>query len=407
MDGSMSPIVSRVTGLLSSDAPDIAEIHDILREADWPEDEITQFVYGTVLKINRSLFTPVTHMELLLAEGCDMACSYCFESAILDTNLKRRRVMQDEVINRAVDLLFDYAGPRNDVNVTLFGGEPTLNFRGIRTAVERVEKYSAERGTGHVFNMTSNALHMTQEMIDYLAAHNVRVLVSVDGMRESHDRYRKDKSGQGTFDRVMANIRRLKEQQPWIGVKITVMPSEADAMFANVRALYDAGVNQFIIGEASGVEWSEAQTAALMDQWRQLRQWWQETNPKHFRVTDFEKKERSTGGPKFGCGAARNTIAVNVAGEISGCSKIISLEFERAVGKLGDVWNGLYQIRARADMAGCGKLIRNCEDAGIADNYGGGCFATNFEETGDLFRPNLDDHRRDRARNDMLAETSG
>ncbi|MBR9843853.1 MAG: radical SAM protein [Rhodobacteraceae bacterium] len=386
----MTPAGDLATILLSQE-PSLDAAREVLRESGIEGEEATDFIYDTVCQINRDSFFPLHKVELLLAEGCDMACSYCFESAILDPGLKRRRVMKDEIIERAIGLLFDHVSGEEEVGMTLFGGEPTLNFSGLRLAVDLFEVEVAKRGVSSFINMTTNGLHLTQEMVEYLADHRVRVLFSIDGDRETHDRYRKDKKLQGTYDKVIANMKMMKRRQPWIGAKITVMPSEAARLFENVQALVAEGVNQFVIGAASGVEWSEAENAAYLEEWQRLGQWMREAQPKGVRISDFEEEEVKPEGPQFGCGAARGTIAVNAAGEVAGCSKIISLDGQKTIGKLGDVWHGLYCIRERADMAGCGRLKANCEAAGIAETYHGGCFATNYEATGDLYQPNLED----------------
>ena len=396
-----------LAGILMARDPSLDEARAILRESGIEGEEATDFIYDTVRQINRDSFFALSKIELLLAEGCDMACSYCFESAILDPSLKRRRVMKDEVIERAIRLLFDHATGEEKVGLTLFGGEPTLNFPGLRRAVELFEAEVAARGVDSFINMTTNGLHLTQEMIDYLADHHVQVLFSIDGGRETHDRYRKDKRLEGTYDRVIANMKAMKRRQPWIGAKITVMPSEAARLFDNVQALLAEGINQFVIGAASGVAWSDAEQAAFLDQWQKIGRWMRDVRPEGVRITDFEEEDEIPTGGRFGCGAARNTIAVNVAGDVAGCSKIISLDGEKTIGKLGDVWHGLYHIRERADMAGCGRLRENCAAAGIAEAYHGGCFATNYEATGDLYQPNLEDfdmaQRQDEALRAVMA----
>ncbi len=68
-------------------------------------------------------------------------------------------------------------------------------------------------------------------MVDYFSRHNIKVLLSIDGMELTHNRFRIDGQGCGTFDKVINGLK-LKKKQPYIGVKMTVMPP-------NVANLYD------------------------------------------------------------------------------------------------------------------------------------------------------------------------
>ena len=86
--------------------------------------------------------------------------------------------------------------------------------------------------------------------------HKIKVLLSIDGLKESHDRFRIDKSGKGTFEQAIQGMQLLKKSQPWIGTKMTVSPQNVPNLYDDVLGLYKLGVNDFVIGHATGMEWS-------------------------------------------------------------------------------------------------------------------------------------------------------
>jgi uncharacterized protein len=171
---------------------------------------------------------------------------------------------------------------------------------------------------------------------------------------------------------------------------MTVMPGNVPRLLEDVRGLYDLGVNQFLIGHATGVTWNAADIAGYQEQMRLLLRWYRQQQRRDLVIAEFE------GGagplPRFGCQAGRDSVSISASGEISSCSKILALDNKKLIGKLGDVRYGVTHLLNRGHLVGCAQLRTNCEAAGIADDYAGGCFATNYDENGDLFHPSLQDH---------------
>lgn len=379
-------IRDRISSILLSDKPDILLLRRLIKtQLKTTQEEADYTLYQIVKHLNNRLFPAINNLELFITEECNFACKYCFESAYMEPHTHRRQKMSSETIKNAVDLLFDYSRNRQEMNVTLFGGEPTLYFRGLRETTEYIEKKSAHSGQNVTINMTSNGSKFTPEMVDYFGEHNIKVLLSIDGLQPTHDLYRVDKSGYGTFDRVMQNMQLLKRKQPWVGTKMTVMPAVVTKIYKNVVGLYKLGINQFLIGYATGVHWSQEDREVYCSQLKKVYEWYKSEERTDLRISEFD--ENNNGKVFFGCGAARNTISITSNGEIAGCSRIIALNNEKIIGKLGDVKYGLFNIKNRIDMVDCKILKTNCENEGIIKEYQGGCFSVNYEANNDLYQP--------------------
>lgn len=380
-----SSLLSKVETALLAEEPDAAALREELsKELEVAPELADNLLYTLVRQLNSLLFPPITQIELVHTEGCNLACSYCFER-----NMLGYRRLPPEIARLAVNLLFDYSGDESTLSVTHFGGEPTLNFDGIRAATEYAEQKSQATGKHVRFDMTSNGVLLREEMVSYFAEHKIHVLLSIDGLEESHDRFRVNKGGHGTFKRVINGLQALKQQQPWIGVKMTVMPQNAASLVHDVLGLYDLGVNQFIIGHATGVDWPEEDVKTFVDQLRELREDYDRSRRDDLRIDEFEMSDEQ---PFFGCQAGRNSIAVSVTGELSPCSKIMGFNSKRLVSKLGDVWHGVTHLMNRQELISCNRVRSACERLGIAQDYHGGCFAVNYGETGDLFVPSVIEH---------------
>jgi uncharacterized protein len=241
--------------------------------------------------------------------------------------------------------------------------------------------------------MTSNGVRINADMASYLSEHRIKVLLSVDGLADTHDRYRRDKRGNGTFDQVMNALTLLKRVQPWIGVKMTVMPDTAAMLFDNVVGLYERGVNQFLISYATGIEWPADAMQVYGAQFGRVYEWYQANKSAgDLRISEMDKLEENAPG-YFGCQAGRISITVTVDGEVSPCAKVLALDNKKLLAQLGNVGYGLTHLVNRAELVSARRVQSACQTAGIADDYEGGCFAQNYEDNGSIFVPSIRGHQ--------------
>lgn len=152
---------------------------------------------------------------------CNIDCTYCFflsKDALYPGDRQRMSEATLEAYIR--QLLEAHRVPQ--VTVAWQGGEPTLmGLPFFARAVELVEKY---RRPGQVVQQTfqTNGLLLDDEWCAFFRRHDFLVGLSVDGPRELHDAYRRDKRGQGTFDKVMEGWRHLREHGVPFNVLCTV-----------------------------------------------------------------------------------------------------------------------------------------------------------------------------------------
>jgi uncharacterized protein len=357
----------------------------IVRDGTCSPAELELVVRGAALQVNSAMFPPVTDLELIHTEGCNLGCSYCFEREMLGF-----RRMPPDVAKAAIDLLIAYSGKSPTVRITHFGGEPLMNFEAIQVATEYAIEEAAKAGKTVDFDMTSNGTLFTDQYLTYCRSRKIKILLSIDGLKASNDRYRLDKRGRGTFDRVVKGLALLRQYQDWIGVKMTVMPANAASLLTDVIGLRALGVNQFIIGHATGVEWQPGKMAEFGRSLRQVADWYKQHRGPDLRIGEFEEPVDQT--PRFGCQAGRSSIAVAVDGTISPCSKILGLGVKQPLLKLGNVRFGITGVATRLELNHCQTLKSNCASAGISQMFSGGCFAANHSDTGSVFVPSLTDH---------------
>lgn len=144
---------------------------------------------------------------LYVAHDCNLDCAYCYNDRGRVAN--PRMMMAPEVAEAAFRRFF--VEPGRQYAVAFYGGEPLLNFRTVRKAVEIGRQLEAERGVRISFGVTTNGTVLNREILAFLDQHFSSVTVSLDGPKEINDLYRR-RAGGGSYDRIVGNIGRLKAQ---------------------------------------------------------------------------------------------------------------------------------------------------------------------------------------------------
>lgn len=203
---------------------------------------------------------PVDAMTLMPSLRCDLACSYCLRHA-------PEQVMSDATARRAVSLLFARgSGPKD---LTFSGGEPLLRLESVRALSDFARRKAEKAGVRLRINVCTNAAALTPAAVDFLAAEDVRAVVTLCGEPESHDLFRKDRLGRGSWKRVekglCALLARLSPER--LLATMPVHPALAGRLHADFRALTARGVRHFNICAVFGVPWTARQAADLAAQY--------------------------------------------------------------------------------------------------------------------------------------------
>ncbi len=140
---------------------------------------------------------------------CNIDCTYCFflSKEALYPNSRSR--MSQETLDSYIRQLLE-AHDTPEVTVAWQGGEPTLMrldfFRRAREAIDR------HRRPGQTVRQAfqTNGLLIDDAWAAFFKENDILVGLSVDGPKDIHDAYRKDRRGEGTFDLVMRGLDRLK-----------------------------------------------------------------------------------------------------------------------------------------------------------------------------------------------------
>jgi len=317
-------------------------------------------------------------VELNLTFNCNLTCEYCF---IHEKDPRERMTLI--TAKKAIDLLLERAAfPA--VNITLIGGEPLLEFDLIKQIVPYALAAAGKRNLTVTWAVTTNGTLLNEEILKYFALYKINMLLSMDGGEKTHDRYRRDKRGKGTWHKIAEMLPLIKMYQPWLGVRMTVSTEAISEMREDFKQLADLGINQFIIAPAQGAKcWTKEQIKQyglnLVDILKDYHELKRRGTP--IFIDEFEKDENEYIG--WGCRAGSTSLAVAPNGDVSPCSKMLGLTSEAGKYIVGNVNTGVDVNMLEPFRNPISKQPPDCRQC--ARKCSGGCYAVNFEQTGDHF----------------------
>ena len=144
---------------------------------------------------------------LHVAHSCNLNCSYCFASQ--GKYHGDRALMSFETGKRALDFLMDHSGNRHHLEVDFFGGEPLMNFQVVKDLVAYARGVEKERGKQFRFTLTTNGMLIDDDVVDFVNRECSNVVLSLDGRKEIHDRFRVDYEGNGSWEKIVPKFQRL------------------------------------------------------------------------------------------------------------------------------------------------------------------------------------------------------
>ena len=177
--------------------------------------------------------------------ACNLNCDYCFF-------LKKERLypgstfrMSDEVHEAYIRQLLE-AQKVPKVTVAWQGGEPTLmGLDFFRRSIELQKKFQLP-GTMVDNTFQTNGILLDEAWCRFFHENSFLVGLSLDGPKELHDIYRKDKGGHGTFEKVMKAVRLLQKHKVEFNILCTINSKNAEKPLEVYRFFRDDVQAQYI-----------------------------------------------------------------------------------------------------------------------------------------------------------------
>ena len=338
---------------------------------------------------NVSVASPIKAMCLNIAHDCQLRCKYCFAST--GDFGKGRKLMSFETGKHAIDFLLEKSGDRENLELDFFGGEPLMNFNVVKQVVEYARSREKEYGKHFRFTITTNGLLLDDDKIDFINREMSNVVLSIDGRKETNDKFRVLPNGQGCYDMILPKYKKLVAGRGDKEYYVRGTFTNKNLDFSNdVFALYDAGFDQIsiepVVGDSDEYALTEKDLPAVFKEYEVLARKIidNEKNGKKFNFFHFMLDLDQ--GPCAikrlrGCGCGNDYVAITPDGDIFPCHQFVGIDEY----KMGNIDEGTFNYEMKADFAKAHVYSKpECRKCWAKFYCSGGCNANNYQYMGDI-----------------------
>ena len=327
---------------------------------------------------------------LHVAHTCNLNCAYCFASQ--GKYHGDRAVMSFEVGKRALDFLIENSGSRRNLEVDFFGGEPLMNFQVVKDLVAYARSVEKEHNKNFRFTLTTNGVQIDDDVIDFANRECSNVVLSLDGRKEIHDRYRVDYAGKGSWDRIVPKFQKLVQAREGKNYYMRGTFTHANPDFLeDIRQMLDLGFTELsmepvVCAAGDPSELTKEDLPVVLEQYEKLAQLMLERDKEGKPFTFYHYMIDLTGGPCIykrisGCGSGTEYMAVTPWGDLYPCHQFVGEEKF----KLGNIWDGVTNTQIRDEFAACNVYAHpECKDCWARLYCSGGCAANAYHATGSV-----------------------
>lgn len=133
--------------------------------------------------------------------------------------------------------------PVEDFMLSFFGGEPLLKFDSVcKPLIEYAGKLCRRNDIAMRVHFTSNSYLVTPEIAEYLQDRHCSFQITLDGSREFHDKVRFPAPGQGSYDRILSNVKLLADRDIRVVLRINYTLGNIESVEKIITDLLDAGL---------------------------------------------------------------------------------------------------------------------------------------------------------------------
>ncbi len=327
---------------------------------------------------------------LHIAHTCNLSCAYCFASQGKYSG--DRALMSFETGKRALDFLIENSGSRRNLEVDFFGGEPLMNFDVVKRLVQYARSIEKEHGKNFRFTLTTNGVLIDDDVIEFANREMSNVVLSLDGRKEVHDRYRVDYAGNGSWEKIVPKFQKLVQARGGKNYYMRGTFTHANPDFLeDIKQMLDLGFTELsmepvVTKKGDPSELTEEDLPIVLEQYEKLAELMLEREKEGRPFTFYHYMIDLSGGPCIykrisGCGSGTEYMAVTPWGDLYPCHQFVGDEKF----KLGNIFDGVSNTAVQKEFADCNVYAREqCRDCWARLYCSGGCAANAYHSTGSV-----------------------
>lgn len=326
-------------------------------------------------------------LTLCLTHDCTLRCAYCYAGR------KYAHAMSQETAELGLEAgLAEARRTGRGVDVSFFGGEPLLEWDLLLHCHEYMQRRAAELGVKVRYGITTNGTLLNRERLEWLAAHDVLVGLSLDGSPAMHDANRRFADGRGSHT-VVARALALMQEFPALRSRVICVVNPANHHWLSEGMWWLHQHYQGVVGLNFDYwsEWSDAQFDSLCLQLDAL----QELMLQSYRAGTPLREEniegkiwsafREADSACEHCAIGEQELAVSVDGHFFPCSRMVGVGDAPEI-TFGDVHHGIDRAKQMHYIASRGNSTPECRFCELRHRCLNTCGCTNYAATGHINR---------------------
>lgn len=265
-----------------------------------------------------------------------------------------------------------------------------MNFDVVKELVAYARSREKETGKRFRFTLTTNGMLINDDVIDFANREMSNVVLSLDGRKEVHDRFRVDYAGRGSWERIVPKFQKLVDARGGKNYYMRGTFTHANPDFLqDIQEMLRLGFTELsmepvVCAPNDPSALTEEDLPIVLDQYEQLAELMRLRRQAGKPFTFYHYMIDLKGGPCIykrvsGCGSGTEYMAVTPWGDLYPCHQFVGEEKFR----LGNVWDGVTNTKIQREFASCNVYARpECKDCWAKLYCSGGCAANAYHATG-------------------------
>lgn len=333
----------------------------------------------------------VKSLCLHIAHDCNLRCRYCFAGT--GDFGAGRSLMSKETGEKAIDFAIEGSRNRQNIDIDFFGGEPLVNPEVVKHLVRYARMREKETGKKLKLTLTTNGVLLNDDMMEFLNANNILLVLSLDGRKKVHDRMRPMPGGKGSYDRAATAFKKIIDLRGGKNYYLRGTYTKENLDFAeDVRHMATIGKElsmEPVVEKEAGYRITEEDLPRIFDEYEKLAGFYLEEYFAGRPFNFFHFNINLDGGPCLpkrlsGCGAGHEYFAITPEGDIYPCHQFVGREEYL----LGNIDEGLKKPEISENFRNAHVLNKpDCMECWARFYCSGGCHANADLINGDIYKP--------------------
>ncbi len=320
-----------------------------------------------------------------ITHKCNMNCSYCYAGEHINLS------MSDEVITSAIRFLIAEVNKKNinKLVVSFLGGEPLLELDKIFYIQEQLLSKVSNCVSVH-FQLSTNGLLLTEEVMNKLVLKNTMVSLSLDGNPETL-KIQRPLAGNPEKDYshlIQRAITAVLKHNPFSNAFCVITPSSAKNLFENITWIYNQGMRFINTTLDYSGAWTEKDFKILEEQYLLLASWYKNkcADIDHFYLSCFDERiqtrTKSPVGCNQKCSIGKFQVSISPEGIFYPCMQFVKPihQADKKV-QLGDLTHGINKTTTDELQEKIISEKPECSECQIKDRCSTWCSCINYAST--------------------------